>query len=558
MDTKNKSEAKAQNTSEIKADIKKEKQVKKPKKKKQGRRVKIIAVVAVVAIVLVAIVVNGLSSAVLPVIAECAYAETGDVQVKLDSSGTIATGEEKTYFAPVSSEIEEVYYQVGDVVSAGDLLVKFDQDDIDYQYQTAQLNGTASQYTYLDAVNQSGQSSSDKATLESEIASLKKSITSKESEIANLESSISGAAGTAQASANSSLAKIRSAQSTLNAQSVELSKQAIDISSQITSKSAELAAAEAKMADTTQLQAELDNLNSRYAENQKSQLDITAQLTDLANQAESLGAAADTSSLESQLTKATTDLSRLQSDLATKESEKSLAEGSILTSEAAAQLRATTNSEELSTMTTLELLDKAREGITADFNGIVTSVGAVEGATSGTIAGSTSVQGGELITIASLQDIKVNISVTKYDIERIEVGQKATVTALGNTYDGTVTRVSRLATANENGNNVFEAEITLSYPDDNIYIGADATVSVQGEVAENVVMVLSQAVNTSAEGDFCYVVRDSVVKKQLITTGIASNDYTQIKEGIKDGDIVVTSITEDIVEGASVTVNVEE
>lgn len=44
----------------------------------------------------------------------------------------------------------------------------------------------------------------------------------------------------------------------------------------------------------------------------------------------------------------------------------------------------------------------------------------------------------------------------------------------------------------------------------------------------------------------------------MIKTGVVSSDYTEITKGIKAGDIVVTSITAEIVEGATVTVNIEE
>lgn len=143
-------------------------------KNNKKRRMAFVGTSAVAAIVLAAIVFTSISPAAASISAKYAYAAKGNIQEQVDSSGTIATGEEKTYFAPVSAEIERVYYQQGDVVAQGDLLLEFDQDDIDYQYQTAQLNGTASQYTYLDAINQSSKGSSDKATLESGVAALKK------------------------------------------------------------------------------------------------------------------------------------------------------------------------------------------------------------------------------------------------------------------------------------------------------------------------------------------------------------------------------------------------
>ena len=76
--------------------------------------------------------------------------------------------------------------------------------------------------------------------------------------------------------------------------------------------------------------------------------------------------------------------------------------------------------------------------------------------------------------------------------------------------------------------------------------------SIQGDRAENVVLVPSEAINTGTDGTFCYVVVDGKIAKRMVTTGISSDEYIEVKEGINEGDQVITSVTVNMQEGMQV------
>lgn len=61
-----------------------------------------------------------------------------------------------------------------------------------------------------------------------------------------------------------------------------------------------------------------------------------------------------------------------------------------------------------------------------------------------------------------------------------------------------------------------------------------------------------RAVNTDKEGDFCYLVKDGVIVRQNVVTGISSDMDVEIKEGISEGDTVVISSDMDLMEGLQV------
>lgn len=53
------------------------------------------------------------------------------------------------------------------------------------------------------------------------------------------------------------------------------------------------------------------------------------------------------------------------------------------------------------------------------------------------------------------------------------------------------------------------------------------------------------------EGSFCYVIEDGLVTKRNITTGISSEDYVEITDGIKEGEEVIADLG-DYTEGMEV------
>lgn len=58
----------------------------------------------------------------------------------------------------------------------------------------------------------------------------------------------------------------------------------------------------------------------------------------------------------------------------------------------------------------------------------------------------------------------------------------------------------------------------------------------------NVVVLPSEVVNIGKEGSFCYVLENGVITKKDITTGISSDEYVEVLDGIKEGDEVIRDL----------------
>ena len=102
--------------------------------------------------------------------------------------------------------------------------------------------------------------------------------------------------------------------------------------------------------------------------------------------------------------------------------------------------------------------------------------------------------------------------------------------------------MSHIAVQNEKGTPVISATVSINDPDDDIFLGVDAKVKIYAEKAEDVVTLPAGVVNIGKDGSFCYVLKDGVITKQDITTGISSEDSVEITDGIKAGDEVIEDL----------------
>ena len=162
-------------------------------------------------------------------------------------------------------------------------------------------------------------------------------------------------------------------------------------------------------------------------------------------------------------------------------------------------------------------------------------------------------ESGELLTIESNEDVCVEVSLSKSDLEKVHEGQKAIITIVGKEYEGTDTRISKSATKNEKGATVVAGEIHIDNPDADIFLGVEAKVKIQGAVAENAIAVPIEAVNVGKEGSFVYIVEDGVLAVRNVETGIASMDLLEIKSGLDGTEQIVLNNSMGLPEGTPVT-----
>lgn len=255
------------------------------------------------------------------------------------------------------------------------------------------------------------------------------------------------------------------------------------------------------------------------------------------------------SSAQRDLERAQSDLADLQSDLSKRESEKEQAKSSILTEDEKKKLEVEKYSVEMSAEVAGKTVTRGSSGIMSEFEGIVTDIK--------TPTGSMASQGGELLTIESNQEVYLEVELSKYDLEIVEEGENAKITLGNYTYDGIVSKISRAVVKNEQGKSSIIAEIKVLNPDNNIYLGIEGKVTIEGKKYKNILVVPTESINVSKNESFCYVIKDSKVERRVVKVGATNGESTQIVEGLRQGEQVVLS-PENIVENGKKVIPIEK
>ncbi len=528
---------------------------------------------------------------------EVVKAVRDNVQQTVETSGTVVSEEQKTYFSPVNAKVDVADVREGETVKAGTKLIEFDQKDLEREEKKAELNVKSGKLDMQNTLNKSAEAVQKQQNAQGNAASLKQQVAAQEDYIVNIKARISQANTNAQVAAAQAAAQkeadaiaAQAAQAeaaqkayaaaqkkyqneTLPAYQTQLNMLADEMNQAQTtynqsetdyqmafqtwgSEQSDENAAALDVAESARNDAQIAYQNAKSAyEDYKTQKPTAPTMNDVNGGSTSEGSAADsifsdssefvtnngsdttvtadTSALEAELEKASNTLAELQSRLS---SQQAVAESdpSAVTAEEKEKMEITNNLSELDQMSAQELVEAAKKGIKADFNGVITKVSVVEGATTAL--------GTELFTLQNTDKVDVNVNVSKYDYDKLKEGQSADITLAGKTYEGEVTSISHVATQNEKGASLISADVRIKNPDDDIFLGVDAKVTIHAEEADDVVVLPSEVVNIGKDGSFCYVIENGVITRRDITTGISSDDYVEVTAGIKEGDEVIRDL----------------
>ncbi len=484
---------------------------------------------------------------------ECVTVERGNVSETVETNGTVVSGQQKTIFSPVNAEVETADFQTGDLVKEGQKLVTFDLKDLENQNQKAELTVKANQLGYQDSVNKSNEAAVRQAQAQAEANALQGQVDAKQQEIAELTSAVSGEAKEQAEAENRRQQEAQAQQKELQKElkkaekALEKSKAAYDqavMEQQTAQVNFDAAAASGKEEELEAARKALNLANEKLAETKGAYEAAQELVNTLSSQAETLQpVSADLAEgtgrteLQQRLEAAQAELAELQARL---ESQKSIAEADAgtLSGAARAQMQTNNNLAELESQSLEELILQGQQGISAEFNGVISDKQVVEGAVVS--------QGMELFTLQSIDDVNVEVTLSKNVYDKVKEGQKAEITFAGNTYEGTVSRISRIAENGAAGTSQaavaaagIQATVHVDHPDDNIFLGVDAKVKILAAEAKDVVILPTEAVNIGKDGTFCWVSQDGILTKRMITTGVTSDECAEITEGIEEGEQVI-------------------
>lgn len=547
--------------------------VSKPRKKRKKTPV-IIAALVVAVIVIRAVACSSGDGA--GAVVTTTSAVRGDLQESISTNGTVRSEEVSVIFAPVSGILDTVNVAAGDAVEAGDLLATYNVERLESSMRQSELQYEKSNANYnsVMADNAQNQAKLNEATvnldvLNRQITDTKDYIRSLQNELSESQRHTSNALAEESMNLTNSLrdrsGELENLQTELRALQTQLEgiKSAQNAAPQGTSGAPEagqdgaeaaaggqdaagVPASPQGTADTSQLEAQIAELQKQIVEKEKEISDINAAITHNGYMASTANNSDYVAELQQKIADAQDQLQHYETYKSEMQGQKSSTENSVLDSYDRTSYSADKEIASITYQETEEDYNQAKDGICAEYAGIITECTAVSG------SGVTS--GAHLMTLESSENVKVAFSASKHDLEKLEIGQKVDVTISGNVYEGEISKINRMAEANASNTPMVGVEVHLLAPDDRIILGMDAKLIVYTKKAENALMVPVEAINADKEGDFLYVVEEGIVVKKPIVCGISTDTYTEVLEGITEEDVIIVTSYTGLEEGMPVTV----
>jgi len=189
--------------------------------------------------------------------------------------------------------------------------------------------------------------------------------------------------------------------------------------------------------------------------------------------------------------------------------------------------------------------------IRAPFSGIITNINVSKGDT---------ISGGVVATLITKNKI-AEISLNEIDVAPVKIGQKAILTfdALpGKILEG---KVYEISTVGQESQGVVSYTVKINFEDvsNDIKPGMSVTAKIITQTKDNILLVPNQALKISgktnyvlkvlnvSQNDIKKSIKDGIVldtepQRVDIKTGISNDEFTEIIEGLNEGDVVVLRV----------------
>jgi HlyD family secretion protein len=172
----------------------------------------------------------------------------------------------------------------------------------------------------------------------------------------------------------------------------------------------------------------------------------------------------------------------------------------------------------------------------APFAGVITAINIVpgSGASTGTAA----------ISLIDRSTLHVDMALSENDVARVQIGQPVTITidALDDwVAQGTVSYIAPAATIS---NGVVTYPVRVSFPDSDtrVKVGMTANISIVTATKADVLLAPNTALLPNGAGHAVQVpAADGGAREVEVKTGLSDGTHTEIVNGLKEGDQVITN-----------------
>ena len=178
-----------------------------------------------------------------------------------------------------------------------------------------------------------------------------------------------------------------------------------------------------------------------------------------------------------------------------------------------------------------------RTYITAPYSGIITELFVEEGELLSI--------GTQVLEMADESTMEVDAVIDEVDVGKLRIGQdvKLTFDAFKEKQSlGKILEISPYITTTKEQNRTVNIKVGITTGQDGILVGMSTDVEVITGRAKDVLYLPTNAIIEKADGQFVFIAEKGVAKEKKIKTGLSNWDTSEVMEGLREVDEVITSL----------------
>ena len=162
-------------------------------------------------------------------------------------------------------------------------------------------------------------------------------------------------------------------------------------------------------------------------------------------------------------------------------------------------------------------------------------------------------QSAQLCVIAGEGQNSITFYVTQRMMQNLKTGDELEISKNGTTYTGNITEISNMVDASTG---LFKVKGDMTGSDE-IAIGSTVKIELVTERAENAMLVPVDAIYYSGGNAYVYLHEDGKAKMTSVEVGIYDSENAQILSGLNADDMVVSTWSSNLYEGADIRLKSE-
>lgn len=168
----------------------------------------------------------------------------------------------------------------------------------------------------------------------------------------------------------------------------------------------------------------------------------------------------------------------------------------------------------------------------------------------------------EIFRVETVDNLKVEISIGEYDVNRVKIGQKTIIRGDGigdEKYSGEIIKIAPIAYSESGGqsvNNVVPVEVKINESNTKFKPNFSANVEIEVASVKDAITIPFEAMVRDKDGAISiFVVEDNIAVKKNIKTGVEGELYLEVTEGdLEEGDMIIINPAANIQDGSEVIV----